>query len=297
MKLKKLLCLSSVVFASVFAQAQHLSVTEQITTYSQASVSLHKTYLPQWIQEKAEVCAKLSSSSVPSEAQQCQADIATFAHSVLSCEHSETRLQEMTKYDDELLNGMVTADGPAQIPANIQQKFDKLVQVAMKNHRFAGLLPAWSLTAYVSKVANAHAGANGQIFVSSFFWSENAVFTPDEVVAILAHEIAHVIYRHSVKLGCMAYEWVATPGLGLKEASLYFREDFSQETERGQAWSRVSQSFELEADRGSKDLLRQAGMNPDLMEQALLKLRPKNEGFSSGSHPDFDKRVLNVHNH
>lgn len=297
MKLKSLLCLSSVVFSSVFAQAQHISVTEQIANYSQASVSLHKTYLPQWIQEKAKVCASLPANSASREIQKCQADIATFAHSVLSCEHSQRRLQEMTKYDDELLNGMVTAEGKAQIPADIQKKFDKLVQIATMNHRFVGLLPTWSLTAYVSKVPNAHAGANGQIFVSSFFWSENSAFTSDEVVAILAHEIAHVIYRHSVKLGCMAYEWVATPGLSLKEASLYFREDFSQETERGQAWSRVSQSFELEADRGSKDLLRQAGMNPDLMEQALLKLRPKNEGFSSGSHPDFDKRVQNVHNH
>ena len=297
MNLSKCLCLFTLFLSPLFAQAQQMSVTEQIAKYAQASVALNKTYLPQWIQEKSEVCTALSLSSKPSEVEKCKAEIASFAHSVLSCEHSAKRLQEMTKYDDALLNDMVTAEGKAVIPEYIQKNFDKLVQVAMNNNHFSVLPPTWSLTAYVSQVPNAHAGANGQIFVSSSFWSDKSIFSHDEVLAILAHEISHVIHRHSVKLGCMAYEWVSTPGLGLKEASLYFREDFSQDSDRGQAWIGVSQSFELEADRGSKDLLKQAGMNPNLMEQVLLKLRPKNEGFTSGSHPDFDKRLENVHNH
>ena len=112
----------------------------------------------------------------------------------------------------------------------------------------------------------------------------------DEVTAILAHEVGHVIELHGMRLNCMAIEWTDVH-FSVSEAQSVFQEDFRGST-RFEIWSQVSQIIEYDADRIATQILKAADLDPKLMAQALEKLKPKsNSGFSSGSHPEIDLRI------
>jgi predicted Zn-dependent protease len=271
---------------------------EILAQYRSESLQQGRSFLASTIEDKQTICRALNTTNTGAFDQQgyetCINPFIAFVQETLTCTSSLQRQQQATDYDEELLQGMIKDNGEAEIPYEIKRTFRRLFQAAMLNYTFPLRSPNWTLRAYKSKVLNAHAGAGGQIVLSSALWEGPVVFTTDEIAAVIAHEISHVVQIHSLKLDCLALEWMPND-MPLKDAALVFRDDFTATSERGQAWSKASQSYEFAADKMATQILRLAKMDPMLMAAALIKLKPKEEGgFSSGSHPDFDARIKAV---
>lgn len=245
------------------------------------SESKDYSYLPRYLQDKKIICQYSSSP-------ECLKDAVQEANEILSCTISDKRKQEMAEYDAHLFGGFHEEYGSASVPDKVQTIFDTLIVAA---EEISERTFPWKLTAYKANFINAHAGADAQVMASAALWAVDTKFEAEEMAAILAHEAAHVINDHSLKMGCLALEW-SGPSLSLADAMTVFREDFSTATERGEIWSKTSNAIEYEADAVATKILKKAGMDPFSMAKALTKLKPKDGGgFSSGSHPEFDARI------
>lgn len=242
------------------------------------------TYLPQFIIEQKEICTLVTGP----ENEKCLLRLQNHTREILSCPHSQKRYQEGIQYDEWLSSETFLKNEIVPVPNEIVGRFQKLVS-AVKDANGIPFQFNFRVGAYKSKVKNAHAAVDGQIYISKGLWTGNEPLSTDEVTAIIAHEIAHVIYRHGMTLNCMTLEWTG-PHFSVKEAQATFQEDFRGSI-RFDLWSQLSQRLEFEADATATEILKKAGYDPLFMVQALEKLKPKNEGFTSGSHPDFDLRI------
>jgi hypothetical protein len=252
-----------------------------------------KIFLPVWIQESIRNCDLLNPPSLePEKNRACHNKIVEFSNASLQCTSSPERLNQMVAYDQNLLSWKIKDNGASDVPEIVNEEFRKLVAIAEKTYEFKLARPIWSLSAYQAKVPNAHAGANGEIMINSAFWDSGNPFVLSDIIAVLAHEIAHVVLRHSLKQGCMAFEGTLQMGLSLGEASAAVFEDYNPSGLRVLVWKDLSQQFEFEADLKAKEILKLAGFSGIEMAQALAKLKPKGpEGYSRGSHPGLDSRI------
>jgi Zn-dependent protease with chaperone function len=238
------------------------------------------SYLPRYLDEKKLLCQYASSP-------ECLNLVVNEANAILACRIDGERISQMSSFDKKQLMTFIDEYGRSEIPSEVKSDFDKLTTEAEK---FSDKMIPWKLSAYNATFINAHAGADSQIMASAGLWT-NSPLERDEIAAILAHEVAHVVHEHSLKLGCLALEWTGAH-FELGGAMEAFREDFSLTTERGQVWSKLSNRLEYEADAEATRILRDSGFDPFAMARALIKLKPKESGgFSSGSHPDFEARI------
>lgn len=291
-------------FSANFSQAAPLCSSDLLTTPDSYASALSicrseikkqdRNFLSSWIDEKESHCRLFYPSIFSEGYKDCLSDILKLTNEVLTCTSNAQRQDEAVAYDRKLLTDLIQDNGgEAEISEAVQKSFADLVKSTELKYNFR-FSPSWSLSAYQSSVLNAHAGAGGEIVISAAFWKGPIEFTKDEISAILAHEIAHVLKGHSLSLGCLALEWVGS-GFTIEEVSKIFREDFSSASVRGQVWSEKSQSYEVEADKVATSILATAGIDPRSMARALEKLKPKDSGgFSSGSHPTFDFRIRNA---
>ena len=239
------------------------------------------SHLPQRLEERKMLC-----EIAPFEG--CLEQVIEEANEILSCSKSARRKQEMIEYDSKFLSAMIEDHGSQSVPQHIQQTFKKLTLAAdeLSKKTFP-----WKLTSYKASFINAHAGAEAHIMASGGLWASESQLQNDEIAAILAHETAHIIQDHSLKLGCLSLEWTGTH-LSIKDSMILFREDFSVSTDRGKAWAQLSNKIEYEADAVATKILKQAKFDPLAMARVLKKLKLKAEGgFSSGSHPELDDRI------
>jgi hypothetical protein len=242
------------------------------------------TYLPDYILDRKRVCPQF----LEPEKTQCLRDLENHAEQVFSCPQSIKRFQEGIEYDEWLSGETFLKNNPAAVPSAIERIFERMVSAV---HSLSGrpFHFDWRLQSYQSPGKNAHALVGGKIFLSAGLWAGESPLTTGEIAAILAHEVTHVVAHHGMHLNCLAVEWLGSH-YNVHEAQINFLEDF-RGSRRFEVWSRMSQDFEYQADAGAVKLLRSIGMDPGLMAQALEKIRPKSEGFTSGSHPDFDLRI------
>lgn len=250
------------------------------------------SYLPRWIPNEQTLCEADHSGNAGPGYGICLAKIIQGANEIMSCQKSEVRRQQMAQYDEKLFQVFVKQYGLAEIPSDILLRFNRLAQLA-KN-----LFPETQdfnlqFVAYNADYLNAHAGASHKVLASAGLWAKNSPLNLDQITAILAHEVGHVIRSHSLKIGCLALEWTG-PQYDLAFAMATFREDLDTGLERGKIWSQKSVAVEYEADQLGAYLLKKMGLDPHIMAEALNQLRPKTEGFSSGSHPEFDVRIQGV---
>ena len=271
------------------AVAMAKTVTEQkIDESLVAAKAAHLSYLPQFIEEHVAVCGLYTGETKS----HCLEETLKQAEGVLSCPTSEKRFAEGIAYDEATSKDSFLKNPEAVIPPGIQKNFEKLVAVVKQQNGQPFDLKL-KLRAYQSSNKNAHAAVGGSVFASDGLWKGDNPMTDDEVTAVLAHEVTHVMHLHGMLLNCMAIEWTSTD-FNVLEAQQAFQEDF-QGSQRFSIWSQLSVSLEYDADAGATKILKAAGFDPLLMAQALEKLRPKNEGgFTSGSHPDFDVRIETV---
>lgn len=162
----------------------------------------------------------------------------------------------------------------------------------MKSHLMAGSGYGDQIQVYLVRAAdpNAFALPNGNIYIHSGLFT--SLDDPNQLAAVLAHEVSHVVQRHGLKsviaqknalVGAHVAD-LLTGGLGL----VY--------------WGTVasimnySREQELEADRDAVELLKQSGYPSSAAISALEAIfeHPLNKhGEKSiyNSHPHFDDRV------
>lgn len=270
--------------------AEVLSELELVDEIKKIELSAQKekfSYLPQFIDEKLIICQIKNEK----EKADCLDELLTFSTEVLTCKTDAKKKEQMAAYDAGLFQDMLAEYGKTTIPSMYEDVAIKLIEAAKSLYPHTKNFP-WKLEVYNGKVLNAHAGADARIMLSSGLWSEQSTLTLDEVAAIIAHEVSHIVKDHSLALGCNAYEW-GGQRMDLSLAMSIFREDFSPILTRGLVWSEMSQRFEYEADQYATKPLAEIGLSPFSMGRALEKLIPKGSGgFSSGSHPDIYARVM-----
>ena len=140
---------------------------------------------------------------------------------------------------------------------------------------------------------NAMAAPGGHVIV--FSGLIDRMDNPEQVAAVLAHEMQHVIQRHSMKgivraLGMQAFLSIVVGDLGIlgdlagNLGSLHF-----------------ARSDELSADDGAVDTLLRAGIGPAQMEQAFQNLAKSSGEDPMGAslkylstHPPLAERIARV---
>jgi len=218
------------------------------------------------------------------------------AREILSCSESLKRYREVRASDVREMQIRLSRYQPAQLPESIAAIFSHLTSVADQYFQYKFDRPVWALHAYQDKIPNATAAISGDILISDAVWTGEKKFPENEIAAILAHEISHVVQNHMLSLGCLAIEWIG-PSLSVGEALEAFQEDFIDGFPRKERWKRLSQSLEFEADRIGIRLLKLAGYDENSMVQVLRRLKSQTvEGFTTGSHPGFDERIRRAQN-
>lgn len=250
---------------------------------------------PSWLADERRICVFREQAPEGQDRRTCEARVVTLARSVLECPTSPARQREAVDLDIVQIGSYFGGFEKVPAPDWLQQQFNSLVEVANRNFKFRFGRPNWKLIVYENKAVNATASADGTILISRGFWSDPETAYPrDEIEAVLAHEIGHVLRDHSLKLGCLAIEWIG-PENTIQTATEAFREDFHDGFPRKEAWKKMSQAFEYDADAMSARLLKLAGRDPQAMVRVLNRMRPKaGGGFASGSHPEMDERISSL---
>ena len=211
-------------------------------------------------------------------------------HSIFDpCIRSRTRTVQVEAIDRRNISDLLRKFGSAPVPATARQDLDRLVQASaiLKGTKA-------SLLAYSSKQLNAHEADHGVMVISSAAWSKEADMAPDEVAAMLAHEVAHLEVKDSKRMACEALAYVSNAELSLPSAIRETaREAFSGASDLSVTLAALSQAREYAADVRGAQLLAAAGFDPRAMARMLRKLAPPGV-FSSASHPAVKARIDNV---
>ena len=154
----------------------------------------------------------------------------------------------------------------------------------------------YHFTVIESDVVNAFATPGGYVYIYTGLLSH--IDNEAQLAAVTAHEISHVVARHSVKrlqsaLGISVIEQIA-----FGSESSVSKDAINLGV--GIALQGYSRSNELEADRFGVIYMSQAGYNPqgarELFE-VLLSLQPDKQNFFeklSATHPDTQERIKQV---
>ena len=294
---------------SFFALAAHADVELDRLLDEQMVVAReqNRSYWPQYLNDAGRICRLTKANA--SEVSECLQQVLETSKKVLGCERDADLWNEMSELDKKLSQDIFDQYPRTPIPDNIRNIFyeligqaENLLAEARPNYSLPLAYlppPRWTFTGYNAPVYNAQAGSSGGILISAAFWGEKNIFTEDEIRAVLAHEVAHVIHNHSLQMGCLAYEW-AQGQHGLADSFAMLFEEIFPTGPRGEARTKLSQRNEFEADAYGKVLLRNLNHDPADMARALEKLllasSSSSGGFSSGSHPDMEERIERARN-
>lgn len=149
----------------------------------------------------------------------------------------------------------------------------------------------YRLRVYVTngEMVNAFAAPGGVMVV--FRGLVEKTQSPEELAAVMAHELTHVMERHGSKAMMRS---IAIWGI------ITFLTGDASGTAAGLAAGleqlRFSREQELRADRGAMDLFEKAGIDPDAMVRMFRKLEGEGPKLSKGlsylsTHPDMGDRI------
>jgi predicted Zn-dependent protease len=152
---------------------------------------------------------------------------------------------------------------------------------------------------------NAFATSGGHIFVT--YGLINAANSEDALAAVIAHEVAHIQLKHSIKaiktsritqaiLVTGASAAGAATGMNVNELTDVFNESVG-EILLTMVNNGYSQSQEFEADNTAMSLLASAGYNPSGLIDMLNELRTAQSASSGGfnkTHPTPAQRITNA---
>jgi len=184
-------------------------------------------------------------------------------------------------------------DGKSRVAPAASPQVARLTRITKGLQGYDGL--NLNFKVYLSQEVNAFAMADGTVRVYSGLLE---AMPDDQVLAVVAHEIAHVGLKHSYKqmreaiLTDTAFKAVISMGGTVGELTSSQLGDLAQLA----VDARFSQSDELEADAWAVALLKGQGQDPRAMQRAIETLRDKfgtGGGFLS-THPANDKRIANI---
>ncbi|HET8744430.1 MAG TPA: M48 family metallopeptidase [Ramlibacter sp.] len=167
---------------------------------------------------------------------------------------------------------------PGERRAALRARFDALAaQVAPALRRYPGYAPKLALQFRSGMPPNAFALPGGTIVLTDALVQEAARhgLPDDALIGVLAHEIGHVMHRHTTRM--VVEQGVLNIGLGLALGDVSTLVSTGASLLTGLAYRR---SHETEADCFAAALLRQAGLPAGPMADLLLGL---------GARPDRDK--------
>lgn len=287
---------------SIQTQAQSfVPALAELDGYYTEAVLQNKFHLPNYIQERKNVCTHTTSS--PSASEECLQKLISQARVILACEASLERWEEMVLNDKHDMNETIQTYSEAHLPPFVNDLFLQVTQAGeewmRKNSKqFPGHMSsrpfAWRLRAFKPPVVNAIASAGGDVIISDLMWTKNSIFNQDDIRAVLAHEVAHVLLNHSLQMGCLALEWNNGEG-NIKNSVSVFSEDMFGTFPVGKSRQSLSQRNETIADKYAAHILKYMKRPASDMTNALIKLSSTMpvKGMSSGSHPDFHERIEN----
>jgi Zn-dependent protease with chaperone function len=169
---------------------------------------------------------------------------------------------------------------PAERQADLRQRFAALVQqVPAGLQRYPGYVPRWSLQFRAGMGANAFALPGGTVVVTDGLVQRATREGLDDtaLLGVLAHEMGHVVHRHTTRM--VVEQGVLNIGLGLAlgDASAIVSTGSSLLT--GLAYRR---NHEAEADCFSVALMRQAGLPTAPMARLLVAISGADAGGVAG---------------
>lgn len=159
----------------------------------------------------------------------------------------------------------------------------------------------WHFQVVNSSVVNAFALPGGFIYVNRGVLERATKM--DEVAGVIAHEIEHVVRRHSVK----QMEQVQGANVGVALACALTRVCESQAAQAGiqvagaAVFAKFSRGDEIEADEGGFNNVIRAGINPEGMLTFFQKLLAEEKSNGNGNvlpwfqdHPGTEDRVADM---
>ena len=184
---------------------------------------------------------------------------------------------------------------PSALPVARQEalrtRFQSLAaQLTPGLHRYPGYAPRLQLHFRQGMGANAFALPGGTIVVTDgLVEAADKEQLPDEaIVGVLAHEIGHVVHRHTTRM--VVEQGVLSVGLGLALGDTSWAFSNASSLLTTLAYRR---SHEAEADCFASRLMGQAGLPTKPMGQLLLQLDPHSDAATEfiSSHPATPERA------
>lgn len=213
----------------------------------------------------------------------------------------ETSLTERALADLDQ-NWLKPSKLPAARQAELRARFETLAkQVAPEMRRYRAYAPRLNLQFRSGFGANAFALPGGTVVMTDGLVEAAARrgLPDDALVGVLAHEIGHVMHRHTTRM--VVEQGVLNVGLGLALGDVSTVVSFGSSLLTGLAYRR---SHETEADCFAVALMRQSGLPTTPMAELLLQLDggPAKKSSESGrqlmtllsSHPDTAGRALKL---
>jgi Zn-dependent protease with chaperone function len=157
---------------------------------------------------------------------------------------------------------------PAARQAELRERFDLLVrQLEPRLQRYKGYTPRLSLSFRSGMGANAFALPGGTIVMTDGLVEAAARhgMSDDALVGVLAHEIGHVVHRHTTRM--LVEQAVLNVGLGLALGDVSSLVSIGGSLLTGLAYRR---SHETEADCFAVTLMRKAQLPTEPMADLLL---------------------------
>ena len=227
------------------------------------------------------------------------------------------RAQAQTTLNYTSLTPPPAPSGPLSMKARIDRVLPNIrfatssvcIQLNLESVRCSEATNAPVNFVYEEQEINAYADQNDE--VGMFGGLVREMGTDEEIAAVLAHELAHVMFGHPQKKMKNTLVGGAIAG-GL--AALYAAATKTDMSAYGEDWMRVgmragsnaySPKMEIEADRLAVYTLKEAGYSPLAMRDAIVRLHrakpPWRKGQSTSAkvgflqtHPSDDRRIAHI---
>lgn len=195
---------------------------------------------------------------------------------------------------------------PPQRQAELRARFDALVaQVGPELRRYPAYAPQFTLQFRSGMGANAFALPGGSIVMTDGMVEAAAAqkLPDDALVGVLAHEIGHVVHRHTTRM--VVEQGVLNVGLGIALGDVSTIVSMGGSLLTGLAYRR---GHETEADCFATTLMRRVGLPAAPMAELLLGIEAQATGNKPGgaaprgnawmnllsSHPDTPQRARDL---
>lgn len=220
----------------------------------------------------------------------CCAALALVPHASMAAEDAaegcltaSARLQEVSALDQDRLTRARPSKEP--IPREVHEVLARLVRVARLPSSIRLRLVA------VDGDRNAWVHPSGLVLLSANLWRGHHKLEPDEIAAVMAHEIAHLEAVDHLKRLCDTVALAGNSELSFGAATRAIREAIlAGDRTLANQMMRRNHLREHRADRRGTVMLMAAGFRRDAMTRMLVKVAGGNGDYSA-THPPLDRRL------